>query len=994
MATVGTRRPGSLTPEQIGQIRRWARRIGPDAGERRLREASRTILLLADEALRLRGGEDGGGWDWDETAPASHRLTHGKIDDARALAGRIAGNGAGDELRAAARAITLLCDDLERSGNGSSRRPPSGPRTRSAAGGARPSSPLVVVSALAAVGLALLVFVILRALAPSLDPQGPAAGAVIGAAALADLEFSISGDARTASDAKWSLDGAQVERRPAVAGERVVLRLPKLDDGRHELRVSLPGVAPWSSSAASWSFTVDTTAPKIELPGDILKATVRMPFTVEGTATGAVRMTVDGKQVPLDGGRFTLSAPEPPAAPLEIVAVDAAGNRAERTIPVRLTPRYPSHAIRAVHVSADAWASKELRDGILAMIDAKKINTVELDLKDEAGVVGWDAPVPLAKEIGAVRDTFDLAGAVRQLHKMGVRVVGRLVVFRDPILARAAWKGKQRDRVIQTPDGEPYTGGYDAVASFTNFANEAVRRYNIDIAVAAAKLGVDDILYDYIRRPDGPLDTMVFPGFEGDPADAIVSFLGESRKSLAKTETLLGASVFGIAVTRPDEIAQDIGRMATEVDYVAPMVYPSHWGPEEYGLSNPESQPYEIVAAVLADYEKAVRGTGARVVPWLQDFSLAVEYGPDEVAAQIDAASDVGIDEWLLWDPAVTYTASAITPNAKLPTTGLQPASVTGIRDPNAAAASGAASDASVAEGPGPVTDLAPNELGQVPVLMYHQFLPDGGSEYDLTPAEFREELERLYEEGYRPIRASDLVNGTIDVPAGTTPVVMTFDDSTNSQAALTASGEIDPDTAVGIMFEFARSHPGFVPAGTFYVNGDPFAAGSMGKELAAWLTGHGFELANHTRDHLNLSELSAKGVQQQFVLGDRVIHDVLPEAEVATMALPFGVMPNDEQLAVSGSWDGEEYAFGGVMLVGAEPAPSPFSQAFAPYAIPRIRSDPSATAEYGSGYWLDILADDPGRRFVSDGDPATVTVPEGREGELAEAWAAKARAA
>jgi peptidoglycan/xylan/chitin deacetylase (PgdA/CDA1 family) len=475
---------------------------------------------------------------------------------------------------------------------------------------------------------------------------------------------------------------------------------------------------------------------------------------------------------------------------------------------------------------------------------------------------------------------------------------------------------------------------------------------------------------------------MVFPGFEGDPSDPIVSFLVDSREALAPTGTLTGVSVFGIAVTRPDEIAQDVSRMAPEVDYIAPMVYPSHWGTGEYGLSSPESQPYEIVAASLADYERAVRGTGARVVPWLQDFSLGVEYGPAEVRAQIDAARDVGIDEWLLWDPAVTYTTAALDSKAKLPTTGLKPPTVEGIKGPKKSSATGT----------GPVTDLAVNELGAVPVLMYHQILPDGGSEYDMTPKEFRKELQRLYDEGYRPITAADLVNGTIDVPKGTTPVVLTFDDGSASQIGLTADGEIDPNTAVGIMLEFAESHPGFVPAGTFYVNADPFAAGGQTGQVLHWLADHGFEVANHTQDHANLSELSDEDVQRQFVLGNRVIHDSLPKAKVVTMALPFGVMPSDESLMVSGSWDGEDYRFEGVMLVGAEPAPSPFSEAFDGAGIPRIRSDVDPDVEYGSWFWLDRLARDPGLRFISDGDPDTVSFPQDRESELAEAFEQRAR--
>lgn len=970
-----------LSGEQIAQIRRWARRVSARDDER-LRLASRAVLRLANETeRRRRRGAASDDWEWDETANG-RPLTAADLAEARKLAGRIAANGAGPELRAAARAIGLLCDELEALDRGPVETAGSAPPDRRAPwlrlGSRRgPLSPLVVLAVLAAVGLTLIAFLILRTMAPDLDAEGPASGALVSKEELAQLSFSIAGDAETLEEAVWTVDGEKPGARPKLVGGRIVLRPGLLPDGFHEVSVRLPGVAPWSAAGVSWTFTVDTVPPVLGLPGDALLATVRSPFTVEGDAPDAVALTVNGKTVPLDHGRYTITAPQPPREPLEVVAVDAAGNRAAAEIPVLLAPREPRNPIRGVHVSADAWASDELRAGILEMIERRQINAVQLDLKDEAGVIGWDAPVPLGREIGAVREIFDLEAAVKQLHALGVRVIGRLVVFRDPILARAAWRAGKRKQVVQTPDGRAYTGGYDDVAAFTNLANETVRRYNIDVAVAAAELGVDEILYDYIRRPDGPLDSMVFPGFRGDPTDPIVSFVVESRKALASTEALLGVSVFGIAVTRPDEIAQDVTRIAPEVDYIAPMVYPSHWGSGEYGLSSPESQPYEIVRASLADYKRAVRGTGARVVPWLQDFSLGVEYGPAEVRAQIKAARDVGLNEWLLWDPAVTYTAAALDSKARLPTTGLKPAIVRGISESGAT---------------GPVTDLPVNELGVVPVLMIHQIVPDGGSEYDLTPEEFRRQLERLYDEGYRPITAGDLVNGTIDVPKGATPVVLTFDDGSASQMALSEDGKVDPDTAVGIMLEFAKTHPGFEPAGTFYVNADPFAAGGQAGQVLHWLVDHGFEIANHTRDHLDLSQLTDEQVQRQLVLGNRVIHDSLPKVEILTMALPFGIMPDDERLAVSGSWDGEDYRFRGVMLVGAEPAPSPFSKAFDAAAIPRIRAETNPGVEYGSWYWLDRLAENPKARYISDGDPDTVSFPRDLDGELSSAYEERAR--
>ena len=352
---------------------------------------------------------------------------------------------------------------------------------------------------------------------------------------------------------------------------------------------------------------------------------------------------------------------------------------------------------------------------------------------------------------------------------------------------------------------------------------------------------------------------MVFRGLDETPEESIVSFLAENREALEPLGTFLGASVFGIAATRPEEIAQDVPSMAREVDYISAMTYPSHWAPGEYGVANPNAQPYEIVRAALEDFQAAVSGTGARLVPWIQDFSLGVDYGPEEVRAQIRAAQDAGVNEFLLWDPEVTYTGGALRPRAKLPSTGTAPFEVKAVS---------------------PLV-LEPNELGSVPVLMHHQVVPDGGGDFDLTPKEFSDELERLYREGYRPITASDYVTGEIELPAGTSPVVLTFDDAAANQAALLPNGEIDPETAVGIMVEFSERHPDFSPAATFYVNRAPFAAGERTDELVLWLAGHGFELANHTQDHLNLGELSPADAQQQIVLGNRVIRGLLPGAQV-----------------------------------------------------------------------------------------------------------------
>lgn len=286
--------------------------------------------------------------------------------------------------------------------------------------------------------------------------------------------------------------------------------------------------------------------------------------------------------------------------------------------------------------------------------------------------------------------------------------------------------------------------------------------------------------------------------------------------------------------------------------------------------------------------------------------------------------------------------------------------------------------------GPDPA-EVGANELGVVPVLMYHRLLEGGGGDYDLTPEQFRDELERLYEEDYRPVTLKDAVRGEIDVPAGTTPVVLTFDDSTREQAAL-EDGEIAGDTALGILLEFAEDRPDFEPVASLYLNAYPFGGGEDSEEIVQRLHELGFELGNHTHNHQRLDQVGDDDVRRELVQGKQAITEVVPDAEVVTMALPLGIWSDPRELLYEGEWEGGSYEHEGILLVGAHPADSPFHADFEPMAIPRIRSAPwdGGEPDYASGYWLDWLIDNPERRYVSDGDPSRISFPAELGEELA----------
>jgi len=825
---------------------------------------------------------------------------------------------------------------------------------------------LLTLAGIAAV--CVLVALVARAAVPEVEAAGPEQGARIGPTSLASLAFSAP--ARGAERQTWLLDGRRV--RPARDGDRIVFRPRRLGEGVHRLEIRERGRL-FGSGARTFRFVVDKTPPELRLAKP---AVVRRgeELIVRGMLEPGARLRRGTSKISVDeSGGFVIRASRIPRA-VTLQAADPAGNVSRWRVPVTVVPRRPSKPIRAIHVTAYAWADDELRADVMQLIRDRKINTVELDLKDEAGEVGFDPPVPRARQMGAALDVYDLERSVADLHKRGVRVIGRLVCFRDPIHAAWAWKAGRRSEVVQTPDGGPYAG----YGGFTNFADPAVRKYNIDIAVAAAKLGIDEILYDYVRRPDGPPDSMTFPGLRGTPERSIAGFLAESRAALASYDVLVGASVFGVAATRPTEVAQDIPAMARQLDYVAPMLYPSHWGPGEYGVADPNGSPYEIVKLSSRDFVKQVRGTGARVVNWLQDFSYGRDYGPEEVRAQIRGSREAGVDEFILWDAAVSYTEAALEPTAPMPALGLSTASPPHAPGPVRLAAPTTSGQ--------PRTKLEPNELGGIPVVMHHMVRADRVGDYDQTPAEFRTELELLWKQGYVPIGVGDLLAGRVDVGEGLTPIVMTFDDSTSYQLALDEGGEVEPSTAVGIMLDFAKRHPGFEPAGTFYVNRKPFGDGERSAELLRWLVEHGFELGNHTHDHLPLHELSDAEVQRKIAKGAEVILAAVPGYRIRSFALPLGMIPRNPRLAVRGSANGRSYGPYGVALIGAEPSPAPFARAFRPEAIPRIRSshgDWKGDADFAFSYWLRELDRHPEARFVSDGDSATITVAEGAAEKL-----------
>lgn len=270
------------------------------------------------------------------------------------------------------------------------------------------------------------------------------------------------------------------------------------------------------------------------------------------------------------------------------------------------------------------------------------------------------------------------------------------------------------------------------------------------------------------------------------------------------------------------------------------------------------------------------------------------------------------------------------------------------------------------------------NEMGQVLVLMYH-LIGYEESQYNRTPEEFRQDIADLQAAGYYPVNLCDFAAGEIDVPAGKSPVVITFDDSSGGQYRITADGTLDPDCAVAIMQAAAKqgvwaSRASFYPlidvdAPDHVLFGQPELAAQKLRQLVSW----GYEVGSHTVSHLNLKKASASEAKKQLLQSQRTLEELIGGSyDVTTLAAPFGEYPSQASILKSGEYEGEPYGYSAALRAMGGPSLSPFSDGFRPYHIPRVQVCGTSLQDA-----LAVYERSPELRYVSDGDPDTISIPE-----------------
>jgi hypothetical protein len=305
---------------------------------------------------------------------------------------------------------------------------------------------------------------------------------------------------------------------------------------------------------------------------------------------------------------------------------------------------------RAVHIDGPS-----MRDDFGRFVDMAmetELNALMIDLKDETGLVWYDTENPTAIEVGADNEAYDLEATVARAQDLGLYVIGRLVLFNDPVAAVAKPEIAVWDSVADIP--------YETNGQFfLDPTDPEARQYGMDLAVEACDAGVDEIQFDYVRFPDDRRDAATFDGGVGPDirVSTIAGFLTEAVQTLRPMGCAVAADIFGYLTTATNDggIGQRWEEVASAVDVVSPMLYPSHYHPEFFGFPS-NDRPGEVVRQALVDGMNRLP-TNIVVRPWLQDF----DYGAGKVREQIESAEEFGLG-WMLWNAESRVTVDALDP--------------------------------------------------------------------------------------------------------------------------------------------------------------------------------------------------------------------------------------------------------------------------------------------------------------------------------------------
>jgi hypothetical protein len=383
--------------------------------------------------------------------------------------------------------------------------------------------------------------------------------------------------------------------------------------------------------------------------------------TTTGSAIAGAVVTAGDKTVLTDAqGHYRAPAG---TQPLQVRAVGygratiAASDAGAPT--TRLVPRQPM----ALYLTVYGIGAPFLRDPALEVIDKSGLNALVIDLKGDRGLIPYPSKLPLAAKIGAqkLRTIPDLKELATSLKARGVYLIARIVVFKDDLLAAA-----HPEWAVRTAGGGLWKDR-EGLAWLDPSRREAWD-FSLSVAEEAAAAGFDEIQFDYVRFPDAVGLAFANAADENGRVLAITDFLREARRRLTPYNVFTAMDSFGYVCWNQNDtgIGQRVEDLATAVDIISPMLYPSGFQFGIPGYRNPVANPYEIVHLSLKECNRRTASTAVRFRPWLQaftDYAFGGKvFGADEIGKQVKASRDAGTDGWMLWNPRNVYSTNDIKP--------------------------------------------------------------------------------------------------------------------------------------------------------------------------------------------------------------------------------------------------------------------------------------------------------------------------------------------
>lgn len=349
------------------------------------------------------------------------------------------------------------------------------------------------------------------------------------------------------------------------------------------------------------------------------------------------------------------------AAAREIALITQINFNPTGLVATEIKPRVkpPAQTVKGLYLTAFSASNPKKLDEIIKLIDTTELNAVVIDIKDYTGYVLYDSRVSLVRRLHTKKNILkNLSAIIKKLHDHKIYVLARQTVFQDPVLAEARPQWAIKDK----------NGGvwHDRKGlSWVDATRREVWKYNIDIAREAASYGFDELNFDYVRFPsDGDMSRVVYAMQGRAKYQVMREFYQTLGRELALQPVWISLDMFGLTMEATSTFDLNIGQRivdaAPNVDYIDPMMYPSHYPPGHLGFKNPAEHPGEVFAYGMELGTPKFLGARAKVRPWIQAFNLGAMYDGAKIRAQIDEIEKYTDAGWLVWNASNRYSSAGL----------------------------------------------------------------------------------------------------------------------------------------------------------------------------------------------------------------------------------------------------------------------------------------------------------------------------------------------